>query len=270
MAIAFVSKTAFTFGTGTTISYSQDCTGANILFVGVTTTTGKTISSITYNGVSMTQSGSTSGTAGVINSLYYLVSPATGSNTVSITQSAGGNITSSSICYSGASTTGQPDATSVGGPTSTTSYSQSVTSVADNCFAVLYGDANGGLTLTAGSNTTVRNQPEVAFTGAFLVDSTALKTPAGTFTLAVTSGSQSFAGCMASFKPASAVVYTASFTTGSYTYSGVDFIVTKVGQVYTASFTTGVYAYTGNDFIVNFSGWTYRDKNTATWTFRNK
>jgi hypothetical protein len=269
MAIAFVSKTAFTFTTSSTISYSQDCTGANILFVGVTTG-GTTISSITYAGVAMTQSGSSSGTAGVTNRLYYLVSPATGSNTVSITQSSGGNIVSCSICYSGASTTGQPDATSVGGPTTTTSYSQSVTSVADNCFAILYGDANGGLTLTGGSNTTVRNQPEVSFTGAFLIDSTALKTPAGTFTLAATSSSQTFAGCMASFKPAASVVYTASFTTGSYTYSGVDFIVTKIGQIYTASFTTGSYIYTGVDFDVRFSGWTYRDKSDSTWTFRNK
>lgn len=211
MAIAFDAKTGFTYsGSTVTQTYSHTCSGSDrILFVGVSIRNTRTITSVTYNGVAMTQSGSSIGVGTVVDYLFYLVNPATGTNTVSITQSAADTITSCSISYTGASQTGQPDATSTGGPTTTTSYSQSVTSVADNCFAVLYGNAASGAALIAGSNTTIRNQPEVLFTGAFLIDSTAAKTPAGTFTLAVTSSSQNFGGCMASFKPY--VVSTANF-----------------------------------------------------------
>lgn len=213
MAIAFDSKTNFLYNASTaTHTYSHTCSGVDrILFVGVSVRDTRTVTGVTYNGVSMTQSGSLSTTTGIKNYLFYLVNPSTGSNTVSITQSASDTITSCSISYTGAAQSGQPDATSVGGPSSGVSYSQSVTSVADNCFAILYGDNNSGATLTAGSNTTIRNNCEVAFTGAFLLDSTTAKTPAGTFTLAFTSASGSAAACMASFKPSVPISTGAAF-----------------------------------------------------------
>ncbi len=204
MAIAFDTKTAFTFSAASTnITYSHTVTGSNtILWVGVSILATATIGAVTYNGVAMTQFGGGSvGTVAIKDYLFYLINPATGANTVSVSQNTSTQVTSCSASYTGAAQTGQPDATSLGGPTTTTSYSQSVTSVADNCFAILYGNANGGLAFTAGTNTTIRNQPEVAFCGAYMVDSTAAQTPAGTFTLAMTSTSQDFAGCMASFKP---------------------------------------------------------------------
>jgi len=214
MSLAFDTKTGFTFNlSASNITYSHTCSGSDrILFVGVSVRSNRSVTSVTYNGVSMTQAGSTSGTSGILNYLFYLINPASGSNTVSVTQSSADTITSCSISYTGAKQSGQPDATSSGGPTTTTSYSQSVTSVADNAFAVLYGNANAGAALTAGANTTIRNQPEVSFTGAFLVDSTAAKTPAGTFTLNVTSANQAFAGCMASIAPVGVSVTRSSLT----------------------------------------------------------
>ena len=204
MAIAYNTHTSASFNaSASNLTYSHTTSGSDrMLFVGVSVRNTRTVTSVTYNGVTMTQAGSTSATAGILNYLFYLINPAAGTNTVSVTQSAVDTITSCSISYTGVKQTSQPDATSSNSSTTTTSYSQSVTSVADNCFSVLYGDANSGATLTAGANTTIRNQPEINFTGGFLIDSTAAKTPAGTFTLNVTSASQTFAGCMASFSPA--------------------------------------------------------------------
>lgn len=202
MAIAFVGKTSTQSSSGSSVSISADPSGSNIMWLGISIRDTRSISvAPAFNGVSMTQSGSTSGTTGITNYLYYLVNPFQGTANITFTQSASDNYTAKAAWFSGADTSSVPDATSVGGPTTTTSYSQSVTSVADNCFAVLWADATSGSTLAGGANTTVADQPELAFTGGFMAYSTAAKTPAGTFTLNVTSSSQTFAGCMASFAP---------------------------------------------------------------------
>lgn len=189
----------------TPTSASHTAAAGDILWFGVSIRDTRTITAApTWNGQTMTQSGSASGTTGVTNYLYYLNVVTGGTAAVSCTQSVSDNWAVATISFTGANTSGQPDATSVGGPSSAVSYSQSVTSVADNCFAVLYGDNNSGAAITAGANTTIANQPEIAFTGAFLAYSTAAKTPAGTFTLAFTSASGTASACMASFKPISA------------------------------------------------------------------
>lgn len=206
MAIAYDTSTANAFtASATSTTFSHTCTGSDlILWVGVSIRPTRTISSVTYNGVTMTQSGNNSFTGAVDNYLYYLVNPATGANDVVVTQSASDTFNTCSISFTGASQSVQPDATSEVNSTTTTSFSQSVTSVADNTAAVIYGDAASGSALTAGANTTIVNQPEVLFTGAFLLRSTADKTPAGTFTLAATSASQTFGACMATIKPSAA------------------------------------------------------------------
>lgn len=260
MTILFVNKAATQTGTSATPSYTIDPTGANILWVGITIRDTRSITvAPAFNGVTMTLSGSTSSTTGVTNRLYYLVSPNQGSANVTFTQSASDSYAIAGIWFSGASLTGVPDATSASGPTTTTSFSTSVTSVADNCFAVSWGDASGGSALTGGSNTTVANQPEVAFTGAYLIYSTALKTPAGSFTLNVTSSSQSFAACMASFKPGP-VIYTLTAAAGSYTLTG---IAATLKAVYRLVAATGNYILTGVDATLRFIGWSRQNKSSA-------
>lgn len=133
--------------------------------------------------------------------LYSLASPTTGANNLVITGSANNtNIGGCVSTYTGAKQTGI-DNHATAGPTTTASYSQSLTTVADNCWVIMAGIAEGGSALTAGSNTVVRQQPEVAFRGTFLTDSNSAKTPPGSDTLAVTSASQTFVTCMASFAP---------------------------------------------------------------------
>lgn len=275
MAIAFDAKTGMVTGSGTTISTTHTATGSNrIVFVGITIRSTRTITvAPTYAGVAMTQSGSTSGTTGVTNYLYYLIAPSTTAGaTVTATQNASDNWAMTVISYANVRQTGQPDATSVGGPTTTTSYSQSVTTVRDNCWAVLYGNATSGSTLTAGSNTIIRNQPEVAFTGAFIIDTNSAKTPAGTDTLNVTSSSQTFAGCMASFSPDTANDYSLSIDQGSYSYTG-QLVALIRGAAYVLSIAQGSFSLTGQvlSFILDlYTRVTNRVKNTTTVTNRNK
>lgn len=213
MAIAFSSKTGMTTGISSTpTSASHTASTGDILWFGISIRNTRTITATpTWNGQTMTLSGSSSGTTGITNFLYYLIVGTGGTATVSCTQSASDNYAVTTISFTGANSSGQPDATSVGGPSTATSYSQSVTSVANNCFAVLYGDNNSGAALTGGTNTTIANQPEIAFTGAFLAYSTAAQTPAGTFTLSFTSSSGTASACMSSFKPQVASTVNSNF-----------------------------------------------------------
>lgn len=262
-------------GTGTTISTTHTSSGTDrIVYVGITIRDTRTITvAPTYNGVTMTQSGSTTGTTGVTHRLYYLIAPSTTAGaTVTATQNASDTWAMTVISYNGARQTLQPDATSVGGPTTTTSYSQSVTTVRDNSWAVLYGNASGGLTLTAGANTIIRNQPEVAFCGAFLIDTNSAKTPAGTDTLNVTSSSQTFSGCMSSFSPETGGDYSLPIGQGSYSYTGQSVTLIK-GTAYVLSLAQASFTYTGYtlSFILDlYTRVTNRVKHATTVTNRSK
>lgn len=230
MAIAFDSKTDVTVtgGAGATHTFSHTCSGADrILWVyagchATVAVPGQTVNGVTYNGVSMTQASVLTNDGGNGQSfLFYLVAPATGANNVVITVAVAGHAKAGgAVSFTGAAQTGVPDATSTNTSAATTSYSQSVTSVADNCFAVFGGAAFAGATLTGGANTTTQTAPEVVYHGSFIAYSTAAKTPAGTFTLNVTSASQAFGGCMASFAPAS--------TSGSSGFATINLVVSSM------------------------------------------
>ncbi|HNG97320.1 MAG TPA: hypothetical protein PLW93_03545, partial [Candidatus Absconditabacterales bacterium] len=58
-----------------------------------------------------------------------------------------------------------------------------------------------GNTLTAGSNTFIRINVELLFTGLFIADSNSAQTPTGSKSLNVTSASQEFNGNMFELKP---------------------------------------------------------------------
>lgn len=180
---------------------SHTCTGSNlVLWMGVGCST-STVSTVTYNSVSSTKAidvnlqSSWSGA-------WYNVAPSTGANNVVATCAGTNSITIGSMSFSGCKQTGVPDAThaDVSQTGAVTSYSQSITTIADNCFIFMTGRANGGVTLTAGANTTV-SQPEVAAMGMFIARNTNAITPAGTGTIAMTSGAQQFFAVMASFAP---------------------------------------------------------------------
>lgn len=90
-------------------TFSFTNTAGNVLYVAATNSNSSAVTSVTYNGVSMTQLGVTAaanGSGGKIQ-LYRLSSPATGSNTVSVSFTGGGTPTvmAAAISLSGANAT---------------------------------------------------------------------------------------------------------------------------------------------------------------------
>lgn len=207
MAIAFDAATDLgSTLSGDTLTTAHTCTGTDrILFVG---TVGKvnqdTISGVTYNGVAMTKITTAQYAARRYSTLWYLINPASGSNNVVITSSETNVIQGLAASYTGAKQSGQPDAQNTGTALAS-SIAVAVTSVADNCWHIMYvGNASGGSVSSAGSGTTQRVVGTTFFPGNAILDSNSAKTPAGSYTLnnnQTDSGSE-LAAVAVSFAPA--------------------------------------------------------------------
>lgn len=243
-AIAIDATTAVSATNGVSNkTFSHTSSGSDRILWGAFGCSTSTLSSSSYNSVALTRAVQVN-LQSSWSELWYLVANATGSNTVSITTAGSNSITGGVFTFTGASQTGVPDATHADASqtSATTSYSHSITTIADNCMIVMSGRANGGATLTAGTNTTV-SQPEVAAMGMFMTRSTNPITPAGSATLAMTSASQQFFSVVASFKPVAvnvdvtvnATVLAGTFTIPAYTSTAVR-NVTVSPDVLTATF----------------------------------
>lgn len=130
MAIAYDSSA---LGAANTTSWSHTCSGSDRILI-VSIANDGTSSSATYNGVAMTQQGS------VVSDLtvWYLINPDTGTNTVSFTNSSGTKYRGASSSYTGVKQTGFPDSTA-NNATTTTPRTLSTTVVASNCWLVNCG-----------------------------------------------------------------------------------------------------------------------------------
>lgn len=94
MAIALDYMSAGTASGTSPVTWTHTCTGSDlVLIVGTSILAGtaaETVTGVTYNGVAMTQIGSAlqNGSANLNISLWYLLNPATGPNTISVTKSS--------------------------------------------------------------------------------------------------------------------------------------------------------------------------------------
>lgn len=199
MAIAFDAQSASAYSgpSSTTVTWSHTCTGSDRLLVVGVYTTNDNLTGVTYNGVSCTFIGKINGTTDYIH-LYYLLNPASGANNVVATASSALLGYGQATSYTGVQQSGQPDASNSSRSASTTSFSTSVTTIADNCWLV--GIIYGGGTIVAGSGTTFRSQSVANVLG--MMDSNSAKTPAGSHSLAATQSSSFMAMIVASFSPA--------------------------------------------------------------------
>lgn len=112
MAIEFVSKAAKGFDASST-TQAIDCTGANLLVVAIVDDAGsRSLNSITYNGVAMTQAAYKSSAPRVY--LYYLVNPSQGSNNISVTFSGSDDFGIMAVAYSGVDTANPLGSTNTG------------------------------------------------------------------------------------------------------------------------------------------------------------
>lgn len=203
MAINF-DTSSITTGSGTSTTISYPCTGTNrILFVS-TASLVQTSTGVTYNGVSMTLIDSYIDSGSVGHAMYYLVNPASGSNNIVVSWSAATiNAIVIGASYTGALQVSPIDTSGkVTVAVNTTSYTQSLTTSADNEWGVwLLREASG----VAPSNTanTVQRQRDSVQYGEIWADTNSPKSPAGSDTMNLTiSPAGNWTSIMAVFKPA--------------------------------------------------------------------
>ncbi len=210
MSIAFDAAVNKTDASGTSQTFSHTCgSGSNrILFVGTRiNTTSDNVTGITYGGVAMTRINTVTRNNVTVddparNYLYYLVNPSTGANNVVISSSGSVGFSSLSASYTGASQTGVPDASNTNAHTGadvSDSITTSVTTNADNCWAICTIDNNSSNSVTANGGTTLRCGTASYTMG----DNNAAKTPAGSVSLGASAftASANSSACMASFAP---------------------------------------------------------------------
>lgn len=166
------------------------------------------VTGVTYNGVSMTLAAPPGLAPGGPDNrwlyLFWLVAPATGTNNVVISASSTHYILGGAADYTGVSQTGQPDATTThAGSGSITALATSITTVANNSWAILVENNGGGLPPTANTGD-IRRTFDGAFSAWGLFDSNGAITPAGSYSMTTNTGlaSNTILHVAASFSPA--------------------------------------------------------------------
>lgn len=174
---ALTETTAFTIGAA----------GNNrMLWVAVNTRAGDTVTSVTYNGVALTQAAKVSDPSGGFNYLYYLLEaslPAAGTYNVVVTQSSGTFIITTIASYTGAKQAA-PEATA-STSTSGSALSVALTPTSDNSWIVAQGTVNSSGSLGT-TNALIHNYQ----TGATFqsIGDTGVITPAASTTVGWNSG----------------------------------------------------------------------------------
>ena len=187
MAIAYDNSSSVYNGTATTSQTLSHTTAGSdrILVVSTRTYDGNTITGVTYNGVAMSEVGTAQAFASNTDRhrTWILVNPASGANNVVVSLSSALRIEVYAISFTGAAQTGQPDNNNQTNGNSS-SATNSLTTVADNCWSVAAMEGNGAGTFTDSTNVTlVQNIADrgcIGYGGP--------KTPAGSFTQAVAIG----------------------------------------------------------------------------------
>lgn len=205
MAIAFVASVdgGNNGGGSASHTFAVNATGGDFLVVGAfhNGTTEDSMAA-TYNGVSMTEVNAGIGAAGVgYVKLFYLANPTSGSNNVVISKTGNAFIAGMTSLYSGVNSTGQPDAQTTNSATGTTGITTNLTTIANNCWTILWSANSAGLPV-AGTGSTVR---QASANGYGLFDSNGPVTPAGSYNMQITGASANWRTIMASFSPSGGV-----------------------------------------------------------------
>ncbi|NTW31101.1 MAG: hypothetical protein HGB12_00430 [Bacteroidetes bacterium] len=158
--IALDATSSAVAGPESSKTWSHTCTGSNLILIVGTEVRGNgtAVTSLTYNGVAMTQIGSP-----LVGStlyydkiqLFYLIAPATGTHDIVLTHN-GSYVGATAVSYTGVKQSGQPDASTEQGPSSNGTYTTTLTTIANNCWTILlchYANSGG----TGGTGTTYLN-----------------------------------------------------------------------------------------------------------------
>jgi hypothetical protein len=184
MALAHVRSVDGNFTSGTSHTFAVDATATNAIlhvqaFKNANT---DTITGVTFNGTAMTQVQKETPGAGRYQYVYELVAPAQGSYNVVISSSSSTAIGGNATVHSGAAQSGQPDASRTAATTDTPT-TQTITTVADNCWGLLF--TTGGRIHSASTGSALRVS-NTTYTDSSIFDSNAAKTPAGNLDMTTT------------------------------------------------------------------------------------
>jgi hypothetical protein len=189
----------------TSFTYSIDVGSGTdrLLFVQLWFQNARTISAITYNSVAMTNIATLSLAFNERHAAYYLVNPASGSNTLSVTFSGSTQYVCTFHSLFGVDQSSPLGAnrTETGNETGLT-IAEALTTTTDDSWIMWATREYGGRTITAGADTTLLQRENTVY-GAILARSTA-GAPAGVRTLNLTANLSAnwFTDIIAEFKPA--------------------------------------------------------------------
>lgn len=192
-----------------TFTVSHTCSGTNraiIVNVGSQTSVTWVVTWVTYAWVSLTKWwGETTDGSGNSSSAWVLANPASWANNVVITTTSSGIIYCEITSYTWVNQASPVGAVNTTWPTTTTSFTQTLTTTQDNSWLVMCGKWRSGNTVSAGANTFIRVSIELVFTWLFIADSNSAQTPTGSKSLNVTSSSQEFNGNIFELKSADTI-----------------------------------------------------------------
>lgn len=189
MAIAFDATSKAEYAGGqTSQTVSHTCSGANrLLLVAVLSNSANTdnISGVTYNGSAMTRLTNISPNSGTgfFWALYYMIAPPTGAHDIVATCSASAGMITMGASYTGVKQTDFPNAQVTSVQDNRTTFTQALTSVADNCwfFSAVCQNVYWFMPSTG---VTERNSQSTKYR--VIGDSNGPKTPAGSYSMSYT------------------------------------------------------------------------------------
>lgn len=194
MAIAVDNTSSSANQTGSSVSFSHTCAGSNrVLLVGVTIADStKTVSGITYNSVALVKVDAIDmPSASRRAELWYLVAPATGSNTIAVTLTGApiSFFNVGAVSYTGVRQDSTPAVSGKYSDNAANDVLKSITTLSDNSWLVGAMTDGASANPAADSGTTLRlsvyNRAGNGYE-MFFLDTNGPKTPAGAFAIGVT------------------------------------------------------------------------------------
>ena len=168
MAIAFDAVSDGGLVNANAQSWSHTCTGSDLfLSVGIKLYGDLDITSVTYNGVAMSQiNAQVNPNEATYAVLYGLIGPATGSHTIAIARTSTNFIVSGGISHTGVSQSGQPEANGTDSDALASQCDPAATVVSNNAWLVGVGTAQfTGNPLNAFGAQTVQRMDNTGLTG---------------------------------------------------------------------------------------------------------
>lgn len=247
-------------GSGTSTTFSHTCTGSNGLLVVAVNMDGDKVTGITYNGVAMTFINKRTRTTSNYVYLYYLLGPATGSNSVVISHSSGNSL-AVAMSYTNVKQSAQPDSSNTNSNGGGAALTTATTVVADNSWVI--GCASNDSEVPASFSVQQRGAISIFQAG----DSNG-GVAAGSSQLTATSTPNSVGGqqmCVASFAPHPDDSFTAAKLTltaamiAPLIAIGTSYVATKLSMI-------------GSMIapVITLNPWTNQTKNSATLSNQSK